>query len=180
MFFPWGVLDDGALSISAQVSALLCVHVQKSWWFLVGSMFFSLLLHDCAVMLGRGGSSPGNLSAACHVAEPPCCVMAGSQPDYSLWTARWPIVRLFIQFSAAPALDTFPECLHSFFFLFFFFFKLLCCFPVRAYRRANHNGKESADHDNYGIIFMGSGFFDSWPHSWQLFVYSEVSMVTHI
>lgn len=102
-------------------------------------------------------------------------------PDYSLSTACGAIVRPSIPFSffsAALALDPFPE---SLLFQRLFFFLLLCNVPVRAYRRTNDNRAELSDRTNCGIICIYSFFggVDSLAggmyENLQPFVYSRVS-----
>lgn len=122
-----------ALGIKALVYIPLCVPLpcisRRGCWLDVGGCFWldlCCLWPPCPhshmnVLSGWGGgggaslSSPVNLSAACHVAVPPRCLTTGTLPvpDYSLSAARGAIVRPSIPFSAALALDAFPESLYS-------------------------------------------------------------------
>lgn len=122
----------------------------------------------CQVEGGVGGlPSPVNLSTACHVAVPPRCLTAGTQARSLL--SDYPFV-----FSAALALDTFPESLYSSSYL------LLCNVPVCAYRRTNDNGAELSDCANCGIICINSfwvvdSLASGMADNLQLFVSTRVS-----
>lgn len=95
-------------------------------------------------------------------------------PDYSLSAARSLLSDYPFVFSAALALDTFPESLYSSSYL------LLCNVPVCAYRRTNDNGAELSDCANCGIIFINSfwvvdSLASGMADNLQLFVSTRVS-----